>query len=185
MNPKNSTTHLELLISDHAIHERIKEVCAQLDQDYADQEITVVMIMKGALCLVADLIRLIHLPCSIEVIQSSSYGERGVVRGGLTLSGIEKLTLQEKHVLLVDDIFDSGITLSTIAALLEEKSPKSLKSLVLLSKNVPHKTTYRPDYVLFEIEDRFVVGYGLDYKEYYRGLPGIYALSLENFPNKM
>jgi hypoxanthine phosphoribosyltransferase len=162
----------------------MKEIAVQLHADYSDQEITIVMIMKGAICLVADLIRLLHLPCSIEIIQCSSYGQKGAERGHLTLLGLEKLHLKDKNVLVIDDIFDSGVTLSTVVDHLQEKNPKSLKSLVLLSKNVPRKTAYVPDYVLFDIEDRFVVGFGLDYKEHYRGLPGVYALVLENLSEK-
>ncbi|QZA59038.1 Hypoxanthine phosphoribosyltransferase [Candidatus Rhabdochlamydia porcellionis] len=124
------------------------------------------MIMKGAVCLFADLIRDISLPCVAESIQVSSY--HGKTRGNLQVKGIESLDLFSKSVLLVDDIFDSGNTIA-------KKKPKSLKSLVLLSKNISD-LEYRPDYLLFSIENQFVVDYGLDYKEYYRGLKGIYLL---------
>jgi hypoxanthine phosphoribosyltransferase len=177
---KNQSAHLELLISEKSILAKITEIAKQLDQDYRGKELTVVMIMKGAICLVADLIRQLHVPCSLEFVQGSSYGKRGMARGKLSIFGIERINLAKKHVLIVDDIFDSGKTLSEVVTQLKKQEPKSLKSLVLLSKNVPRKTKYTPDYVLFEIEDRFVVGYGLDYKERYRGLPGVYALMMEN-----
>ncbi|MFI5334264.1 MAG: hypoxanthine phosphoribosyltransferase [Chlamydiales bacterium] len=172
--------HLELLISEQTITRKIAQVAKSLDDEYKGQEITIVMIMKGALCLVADLIRHIQIPCSIEFIQASSYGAKGTKRGELSIFGLEKISLEKKHVLVVDDIFDSGATLSEVMSRVKEQQPKSIKSLVLLSKNVPRKTVCHPDYVLFEIEDRFVVGYGLDYKEHYRGLPGVYALMMEN-----
>ncbi len=168
-----SALELDLLISMDEIQDKIAKVVVQLEADYKDQEIVVVMIMKGAICLVADLIRAISLPCVVESIQASSYGAHGKTRGNLQIKGIESLDLFSKNVLLVDDIFDSGNTLFQVHQALAEKKPKSLKSLVLLSKNVSD-LEYQPDYILFSIENRFVVGYGLDYKEYYRGLKGIY-----------
>ncbi|VHO03608.1 phosphoribosyltransferase family protein [Candidatus Rhabdochlamydia sp. T3358] len=168
-----STLELDLLISMDEIQDKIAKIALQLEADYKDQEIVIVMIMKGAICLVADLIRAISLPCVVESIQASSYGARGKIRGNLQIKGIEALDLFSKNVLLVDDIFDSGNTLFQVHQALAEKKPKSLKSLVLLSKNVSD-LEYQPDYLLFSIENRFVVGYGLDYKEYYRGLKGIY-----------
>ena len=180
MEKLSDSANLELLISEEAILTKISEIGKRLDADYKGKELTIVMIMKGAICLVADLIRHIHVPCSLEFIQGSSYGQRGTKRGELSVFGLEKINLAKKHVLIVDDIFDSGATLSEVMSRLKLQEPKSLRSLVLLSKKVPRKTDYVPDYVLFEIEDRFVVGYGLDYKERFRGLPGVYALMMEN-----
>ncbi|MGB7128373.1 MAG: hypoxanthine phosphoribosyltransferase [Candidatus Rhabdochlamydia sp.] len=168
-----SALELDLLISMDEIQDKIAKVVVQLETDYKGQEIVIVMIMKGAICLVADLIRAISLPCVVESIQASSYGAHGKTRGNLQIKGIESLDLFSKNVLLVDDIFDSGNTLFQVHQALAEKKPKSLKSLVLLSKNVSDLEC-QPDYILFSIENRFVVGYGLDYKEYYRGLKGIY-----------
>lgn len=168
---------LELLISEQKILEKIAEVAANLDIVFQGEELTIVMIMKGAICLVADLIRRLQIPSSFECIQASSYGNRGDKRGGLTITGLNNIYIKGKNVLIVDDIFDSGVTLSEVYKHLAVLQPKTLKSLVLLSKMVSHCTEYRPDYVLFEIENRFVVGYGLDYKEHYRGLPGVYAFT--------
>lgn len=175
-------TYLELLIPDSAIHERIKEIAQTLLADYEGKEILLVMIMKGSLCLVADLIRALKVPTSIEFVQCSSYGKSGSSRGCLRIAGLEQISVEGKHVLIVDDIFDSGNTLFEIMTRIQKLQPESLKTLVLLSKRVPRKLLYQPDYVLFEIEDRFVVGYGLDYKERFRGLSGVYALLLENLP---
>ena len=102
-------------------------------------------------------------------------------RGELTVNGLQSLDIQGRDVLLVDDIFDSGHTLNTVANALRQKHPRSLRSLVLLVKNVPRTIPWRPDYVLFEIENHFVVGYGLDYKEKYRGLEAIYRLTDPSF----
>lgn len=172
--PIESPMQLDLLISHEEIQNEIANVAAQLELEYLQEEIVIVMIMKGSLCLVADLIRAISIPCIIETIQASSYGMQGKVRGDLQIRGIEALDITAKNVLIVDDIFDSGNTLFQVYLALTQKNPKSLKSLVLLSKNASC-VNYKPDYILFPIEDRFVVGYGLDYKEYYRGLQGIYV----------
>ncbi|MGL4539827.1 MAG: phosphoribosyltransferase [Candidatus Rhabdochlamydia sp.] len=168
-----STLELDLLIPHEEIQDKIAKIALQLETDYNREEIVIVMIMKGAICLVADLMRAISSPCIIESIQASSYGHQGRIRGNLQIKGIDSLDLESKNVLLIDDIFDSGNTLLQAHLALAQKNPKSLKSLVLLSKNISC-LDYQPDYILFSIEDRFVVGYGLDYKEYYRGLKGIY-----------
>jgi hypoxanthine phosphoribosyltransferase len=167
--------NLELLIGPEEIAGKLKEVAAKIDEDYQGEELTVIVVMKGALCVSADLIRHLHVPSKIEYLKASSYGQRGTSRGELRITGLDAIELEGKHVLVVDDIFDSGHTMSGLISHLQNKNPKSLKSLVLLEKNIPRTVEYRPDYTLFSIENRFVVGYGLDYKEYYRGLPGIYA----------
>jgi hypoxanthine phosphoribosyltransferase len=167
--------NLELLIAPEEIAGKLKEVAAKIDIDYQGEELTVIVVMKGALCVSADLIRYLNVPSKIEYLKASSYGQRGISRGELKITGLDAIDLEGKHVLVVDDIFDSGHTMSGLISHLQDKNPKSLKSLVLLAKNIPRTVEYRPDYTLFSIENRFVVGYGLDYKEYYRGLPGIYA----------
>lgn len=173
-----SSVEVDPFITYEEIKERINQVAAQLAIDYESQEIVLVMIMKGALCLAVDLIRAISFPCTIEYMQTSSYGMKGEYRGGLEIKGVEALDLESKNVLLVDDIFDSGNTLSQVHQALAKKNPKSLKSLVLVSRNVPRDIDYRPDYVLFNIEeeDGFIVGCGFDYKEHYRGLKDVYLL---------
>ena len=167
--------NLELLISTEEIDHKLTEICAKIDQEYQGEELTVLIVMKGAICVASDLIRKLQIPTTIEYMKASSYGHKGTSRGELTITGIDRLDLKGKNVLLVDDIFDSGATMTGIVERLQEKNPKSLKTLVLLLKKVDRETKYRPDYILFEIENRFVIGYGLDYKEYYRGLPAIYA----------
>lgn len=171
---KDKSHHIELLISQDAIARRIAETCAELDRLYKQEELVIVMIMKGSLCLVADMIRCLQIPTHIEFVQAKSYGLKGAERGALTILGIESLSLEGRNVLVVDDIFDSGTTMGAVLTHIQEQSPKSLRSLVLLSKKMPRSTKKIPDFVLFEIENQFVVGFGMDYKEFYRGLPGIY-----------
>jgi len=167
--------NIELLIGPDEIEQEISAVASQINEDYRGEELTILMVMKGAICVSADLIRHLRIPFTIEYMRASSYGQRGTSHGELRISGIDDLDLASKNVLVVDDIFDTGNTMTKVVAELEKKHPKSLKTLVLLVKKVPRETTYLPDYCVFEIENRFVIGYGLDYKEFYRGLPGIYA----------
>lgn len=169
-------THFKELISADQIKERVKEIAHQLDQDYENKEVVMVMVMKGAVCIVSDLLREIKTPCSLEYVSASSYGNK-TVAGELTLSGLEKLDLHGKHVLLVDDIYDTGATMIEIKRQLQQQNPASLKTLILLLKNKERSTQEIPDYVLFNIENEFVIGYGLDFDELYRGLPGVYVYS--------
>lgn len=170
--------HLTPLIEKETIAEKVKEVALQIQQDYRGKDLVVVMVLKGAICLVADLIRELNLPLDVETVQCSSYGARGTQRGELKVMGLERLNIHNRDVLVVDDIFDTGHTMVTLLNAMKELHPRSLKSCVLLNKNDVHKVTdYIPEYVLFDIPNRFVVGYGLDFKEQYRGLSGVYVLS--------
>lgn len=165
------------LIEPSQIASKLKETAAKIEADYVGKDLVIITVLKGALCLVADLIRLLEIPFELETIQSSSYGARGTERGELRISGTDRLQIHNRDVLLVDDIFDSGHTMTALLKQIKEKHPRSLKTCVLLNKtNVPKISLYRPDYVLFDIDNLFVVGYGLDFKEQYRGLPGIYVL---------
>jgi hypoxanthine phosphoribosyltransferase len=170
-------SHFELLIPQDKIKSKIVEFARMMDIHYQGEDLMIVMVMKGALCIAADLIRELKTPCTLEYIRASSYGQRGQERGELKIDHLDELDLFSKNVLLVDDIFDSGRTISQIVAKLKKKEPKSLKSVVLLAKNVDRDVSYVPDHALFHIENQFVIGYGLDYKEYYRGLPGIYIFN--------
>ena len=173
MNINRSDYPLRLLISEGEIKARILEISKTINEKYED--LVIVMIMKGSICFVADLLRNLHVKVSIEYVHSSSY--RGTTeRGELTTSGLENVNVTKKNVLIVDDIFDSGLTMSTVRDELLAKNPKNLESMVLLNKNAERKTDYEPEYSMFGIENEFVVGYGLDYQEHYRGLPGIFVI---------
>ncbi len=166
---------MDVLISAETLAKKIKASAQEIERDYEDKNLTIIMIMKGSVCVAADLIRELKIPFMLEYVKASSYGQNGMKAKGLSISDLENLSIEGRDVLLVDDIFETGNTLLGVCKALETKNPKSIKTLVLLAKNIERKTTYRPDYVLFDIEDRFVIGYGLDYKELYRGLPDIRA----------
>lgn len=140
---------MQLLISAAEIQKKIIEVAHLIDAEYTGEELTIVMVMKGAFCFTADLIRVLQVPTSIEYIQASSYGRLGVNRGELVIHGLENLEIAGKNVLIIDDIFDSGHTLSKIIDAVQSKQPKTLKTLVLLSKKIDRTVLYYPDHVLF------------------------------------
>lgn len=170
-------TKLRPLIDKQEIAVKIRDIAVQIKTDYVGKDLVIVMVLKGALCFVADLIRELDLPLDVESVQCSSYGARGTQRGELHVLGTDRLHIHNRDVLIVDDIFDSGHTMMTLLEELKKLNPRSIKTCVLLNKkDVPKITDYRPDYVLFDINNFFVVGYGLDFKERYRGLSGVYVL---------
>lgn len=164
---------LETLISERRIKNQLKKIGKQLHADYQGDEVTIVMVMKGALCLTADLLRVLEFPTTLEYISASSYGSRGTERGELVVHGLNAIAASGKHILLIDDVYQTGHTLFHIVNELKKQAVKSIKSLVLLYKDIPRDIEYKPDYYLFKVGDPYVIGYGMDYKEYYRGLPGI------------
>lgn len=172
----NASPVLNLLISPEQIQQKLLDFSQLLNQDYQGKEVMILMVMKGSFCFVADLIRCLSFPVTIECVFASSYGKRGTERGELTVSGLEQISLKNKHVLIIDDIFHTGHTLHYIVHEVKKREPLTLESAVLLLKEYPRTHDYLPDYFLFKIGNPFVVGYGLDFKEYHRELPGIYTL---------
>lgn len=167
------------LIGKEQIASKISEIAAEIDKEYADLDLVIVMVLKGAICFAADLIRAMTISCDLQTVQCASYGLSGTKRGELQIFGLDALNIANRDVLLVDDIFDSGHTLSALLEALWKKKPRSLKTLVLLSRSTPQRTDIRPDRSGFSIGSEFVIGYGLDYKERFRGLPGIFTLEEE------
>lgn len=166
---------MDILISSEEIASKIKESAQLINEDYKDKNLTIVMIMKGAICVTSDLMRELKIPLKLECIRASSYGYNGMQAGNLTISSLDCLEIEGRDLLVVDDIFETGNTMLKVCKQLETLRPSSIRTLVLLVKDIKRKVEYRPDYVLFDIPDRFVIGYGLDYKELFRGLPHICA----------
>ncbi|MFC2061424.1 hypoxanthine phosphoribosyltransferase [Elusimicrobiota bacterium] len=170
---------LEVLITNDQIMEKIKELGEMINKDYINKDTVLVSILKGSVVFLSDLLKIIKIPCSIDFIAVSSYG------GNTESSGVVKLimdlreSIQEKDVLLVEDIVDTGITMEYLKENLLTRHPKSFKICSLLSKVKEKKIDIDIDYVGFEIPDKFVVGYGLDYDELYRNLPYIGTLKPE------
>jgi hypoxanthine phosphoribosyltransferase len=167
---------LRVLLSSEQIQTRIKELGAQIDADYPSGTLTLVCILKGAFVFLADLSRAIHRDTVIEFMGISSYGK------GKTTSGEVKVTkdldnsVQGANILIVEDIVDSGVTLSYLMQLLKQRKPQSVRIAALLDKPERRLRPVEVKYVGFKIPDEFVVGYGLDYGEKYRNLRDVCVL---------
>lgn len=171
---------LEVLLSRQQIQTRVSELAEELNRDYQNREVVVVGIMSGVVVFLADLIRGLEIPVRLEFLNASSYPGKATTAGELAVdvSGLSMLT--GHHVLLLDDIFDTGHTLQRIHSIVSAMQPASLKSAVLLWKTERNETKLKPDYVGFEIPNRFVVGYGLDYDGLYRNLPDVCVIPDSN-----
>ena len=165
-----------ILFDEATIHRRLDELAARISHDYRGRELTVVAILNGSIILVADLLRRIPLPLKLDCVSVASY------HGGVTPSDeliFRQVSLPDvagRHVLILDDVLDSGATLASIREKLETAGPLNVRTCVLLVKKKARARVVDPDYVGFEIADEFVVGYGLDYLERYRNLPCIGVL---------
>ncbi len=177
-----------VLIDREAIAQRVHELAGQIVADLGpdaaveDQEITLVPILTGSIIFVSDLIRKMPLRMQIRVMSVTSYPGRATAsRGASVEAALTKLpdSLEDRHILIIDDILDSGNTLSLAREMIQKRSPESLRSCVLLRKERPEAMEAAVDYVAFDIPDEFVVGYGLDYDDYYRNLPDICTLRQE------
>ncbi|MCS6852351.1 MAG: hypoxanthine phosphoribosyltransferase [Gemmataceae bacterium] len=167
---------MEVLIPADRIQRRIDELGRQIQHDYAAQPITIVGVLTGSLIFLADLVRRLDLPLRIALIQASSYRGATTTPGALRIQADLVPDLRGRHVLLLDDILDTGQTLSHLIRHLETLEPISLRIAVLLRKLGRQSIPLEPHYCGFEIPDRFVVGYGLDYNDEYRHLPHIAVL---------
>lgn len=163
----------EVLIPEIKLQSRVREIAAKINSEFAGEELTVVCILKGSFVFFADLIREIDLPMSCEFLGLSSYGSKQTSSGEVKLTLDINEPLEGKNVLVVEDIVDTGLTLQYIIRNLAARGPKSLKICSLLFKPESLKSDVKVDYVGFEIGNEFVVGYGVDYAEKYRGLPYI------------
>jgi hypoxanthine phosphoribosyltransferase len=168
---------LRVLISAERIHTRISELGAQIDTDLPHGPIYLIAILKGACFFLADLARAMKTPARIEFIGISSYGKGKTSSGEVKLTKDLDVSIEGYDVIVVEDIVDSGITLSYLMKLLAQRRPKSLRIATLLDKPEHRQRPVDVHYRGFEIPDEFVVGYGLDYAEDYRNLPDICVLS--------
>ncbi len=165
--------HLETFLSEDKIQSRIAEMGREISRDYGDEELVLVCILKGSLHFLADLSRKLGENVVIDTMRVSSYGDAMESSGIVQIVKDLELSITGKHVLLVEDIVDTGATLAYLLELLATRQPASLKVASLLSKPETRKTEVPIAYLGFEIPNAFVVGYGLDYAERYRNLPYI------------
>ena len=163
-----------VMISEVEIKSKVYEIAKRIEEDYKDEEnLLVVGILKGANIFVADLIRNINLDVNMDFMSVSSYGNSTESSGTVKIIKDLDVDIENKNVLIVEDIIDSGLTLSNLVAALKTRNPKSLKLCTLLDKPQRRTVDIPVDYVGFVIEDKFIVGYGIDYAEKYRNLPYI------------
>lgn len=153
----------------------VAELAQSMAEHYGARPVTIVAVMTGSLVLLADLIRLLTMPVRISLIQASSY-RGGMESGELWIRDDMMLDVRGRHVLVLDDIFDTGKTLAAVLGCIAQMEPASLASAVLLHKQGRQQVEIQPDFVAFHIPDEFVVGYGLDYQDLYRNLPYLAVL---------
>jgi hypoxanthine phosphoribosyltransferase len=171
---------MQILLTEEQVRRRIEEMAGEIRDFYGGRPLTIVAVLKGSVVLLADLMRWLDMPLRIDVVRASSYHD-STRPGRLTLSvDVFEPEVKDREVLLVDDIFDTGRTLSELLRLLDGFGPADLRIAVLLRKQGRCEVDVQPDFVGFDIPDRFVVGYGLDYRELHRNLPYIACLEPED-----
>lgn len=168
-----------ILVSEEQLKAKVAELGARISRDYAGKDLLMVSILKGSVVFMADLMRAVTIPCAIDFMVVSSYGS------GTATSGLVKIIkdldqdLSGKDLLIVEDILDTGVTLSNLVPMLRLRNPRSVRLCTILSKPSRRLADITADYCGFEVPDEFVVGYGLDYNERYRNLPYVGVLKPE------
>ena len=172
----------EILIDEEALQHKIAELGAEISEDYRGQDLLLIGVLKGAIFFMADLMRTIDIPCEVDFMAISSYG------AGIDSSGVVRIlkdldvSIEGRNVLVVEDIIDSGLTLSYLMRNLESREPSSLEICALLTKPDRREIDVPVRWIGFEIPNKFVIGYGLDFAERYRNLPYVGVLSDELMP---
>jgi hypoxanthine phosphoribosyltransferase len=172
----------EILIDEDRLQERIRELGDELSRDYAGRELLLVGVLKGAVFFMADLMRSLTVPCEIDFMAISSYGAATDSSGVVRILKDLDINIEDRHVLVVEDIIDSGLTLSYLLRNLESREPASLEICALLTKPDRREIDVPVRYVGFEIPNKFVIGYGLDFAERYRYLPYVGVLHADLLP---
>ena len=175
-----------VLISEEQLSKRVREMAAEITRDYAGKNPTMICILKGAVMFYSDLLRNIPIPLTMDFMAVSSYGNKTKSSGEVEIRKDLSTSIEGKHVIIVEDIVDSGFTLSYLTRMLSSRGAASVKLCTLLDKPARRAPgiTLKSDYSGFVVGDEFVVGYGLDYAEYYRNLPYIGVLKPEVYEAK-
>lgn len=169
----------QILISEEEIQAKVKEIGKQISQDYQGKNLMMVSVLKGSVLFMADLMRAIDIHVAIDFMAVSSYGSGTKTSGVVRIIKDLDMPLEDYDILIVEDILDSGLTLSYLLEYIGRKNPKSIKIATLLDKPERRRVDVYPDYKCFSVPDEFVVGYGLDYAEKYRNLPFVGVLKPE------
>ena len=169
----------EILYSEEQIDKRVRELGAQISRDYASRMPLMIGVLKGCFVFFADIARCIDLNCEIRFLVASSYGFKSVTSGSVKIKKDLDFEITGRDVIIIEDILDSGVTLSALKEYISEQQPATLKVCALLDKPARRQIPISADYVGFTCPDEFLVGYGLDYAEHYRNLPFIASLKPE------
>lgn len=161
---------IKTLLTREEVEKRIKELAKEIEKDYRGKDLLVIGLLKGSVMFMSDLIKEMDLPVMIDFMSASSYSGT-TSTGVINISKDTDISVKDRDVLIVEDIIDTGLTLSHVKKLLEDRGTKSLKICTLLDKPSRRTVEMKGDYVGFEIPDEFVVGYGLDYDQHHRNLP--------------
>lgn len=167
----------EVLIDEETIRRRVQELGEEISKDYAGKEVVFVCILRGACVFFTDLARAVKVHMKMDFMSISSYGDAQKTSGIVSIKKDIDFSITGKHVIIVEDIMDSGLTLSYLTRLLAAREPASLRICCLLDKPERRECEISPDYIGFTIPNKFVVGYGLDYENLYRNLPYVGVLS--------
>ena len=175
-----------MLFDGPAIHKRLDEMATQIASDYLDRELAVIAILTGSLMFVSGLLRRIPLPLKLDCLSVASYRGKATTSGDVIFKELAVPDVAGRDVLILDDILDTGNTLASVRKRVETAGPRSIRVCVLLSKRKQRARDVHADYIGFEIDDQFVVGYGLDFMERYRNLPyvGVLRKELLEQPNE-
>lgn len=174
---------MKTLLTEQDLQEGVQRLATEVAACFDGRPLTIVGVLTGSVVLLADLIRQLDMPMRVGVIQARSYHGATTERGELLINADLMPDIKERDVLLVDDIFDTGHTLVEVIAKMHELRAKSVRSLVLLSKEGRQEVSHRPEFVGFHIPNEFVVGYGLDYEDAYRNLPHLAAMEEDDIAN--
>ena len=170
---------LNVLIREDEIKNKVEELGKKITADFAGKDVVFVGVLKGCFVFMADLLRQVNLKCSMDFMAVSSYGSGTTTTGAVKINKDLSQNIEGKHVIIVEDILDSGVTLSYLRGYLQQRKPASISIVTLLDKPARRKADIYADYYCFNVPDAFVVGYGLDYAEQYRNLPYIGVLKPE------
>jgi hypoxanthine phosphoribosyltransferase len=166
----------EILVQPDDLQRRVRELGAEISRDYDGRDLLLVCVLKGAVFFLADLMRQIDVPCEVDFMAVASYGDATESSGVVRILKDLEAPIEDRHVLIVEDIVDSGLTLQYLLRNLSSRRPASLEVCALLTKPARRKAEVGARYIGFEIPDRFVIGYGLDHAERHRNLPYVAAL---------
>ena len=168
----------KIMIKENELNARVSELAEMINKDYGDRELVVIGVLKGCFVFMADLVKKLKSDVRVYFMEISSYQSGTVSSGQITIKKDLDVDIEGKDVLIAEDIIDSGNTLSQLTEILKERKPNSIKVCTLLSKPARRQVEFEADYTGFEIEDKFIIGYGLDCAEQFRQLPYIAEVEL-------